>query len=56
MRIIKVKGCFDCPYRQNNRYCGKVLKTGIKQIPDINVFPEWCPLEDNSYELFGEQA
>lgn len=57
MKIIKVYKCTYCVYKRQeySSVLGKWVNWCVresKDIYDLEVFPEWCPLEDFSKEKF----
>ena len=54
MKIIKVKNCREClhciyvGYPDNYPSCAEKFRMQGKvfKIPDIEIIPDWCPLED----------
>ena len=53
MKMIRVASCLDCPHMKmefkyfSKPYCAKF---NVEDIPDVDVIPEWCPLEDYKSE------
>jgi len=55
VKIIKVRLCTECPYKRKlivACYNPIVNKTRFdpRPIPDEDVIPDWCPLEDKENE------
>ena len=54
MKIIKIENCFDCPHytvRHPESYGPEShcrIGDNFQEPPDK--IPDWCPLEDESYE------
>lgn len=51
MKIAIIRDCIECPHirwaEDRDPYC---CKFNFEDIKDLNVIPEWCPLEDYKSE------
>ena len=51
-----VKNCSKCPYQRSNQFLEDCLCTGIRciltgaELYNLNIVPNWCPLEDAQNE------
>ena len=48
MKVMKIISCINCPYLLGLSYCN--LKDRSVEDENIELLPEWCPLEDYEFQ------